>query len=62
MENLRIRGVRAGAATRVFIDRTSYAVGDLVNPTLGITFDGYNAETRMLTFKDGTGAKVDRRN
>jgi hypothetical protein len=62
VENARISGVRAGSTTRVFIDRTSYAVGDLVNPQLGISFDGYNAETRMLTFKDATGAKVERRN
>jgi hypothetical protein len=62
VENARISGVRAGSTTRVFIDRTSYAVGDLVNPQLGITFDGYNAETRMLSFKDATGAKVERRN
>ncbi len=62
VENARIGGVRAGSNTRVFIDRTSYAVGDLVNPQLGIIFEGYNAETRMLTFKDATGAKVERRN
>ncbi|MDI1250605.1 MAG: hypothetical protein PSV13_17215, partial [Lacunisphaera sp.] len=62
VENARISGVRAGSTTRVFIDRTSYAVGDLVNPQLGITFDGYSPETRMLTFKDTTGAKVERRN
>lgn len=48
--------------TRVFIGGTSFQKGDLVNPQLGITFEGYNPETRLLTFKDKTGAKVDRRN
>ncbi len=62
VENLHISGVRAGSTTRVFIERTSYAVGDLVNPQLGITFEGYNSETRMLSFKDQTGAIVERRN
>jgi hypothetical protein len=62
VENLKIGGVRAGATTRVFIGGTAYASGDLVNPQLGIMFDSYNSETRMLTFRDKTGAKVDRRN
>lgn len=62
VENLKISGVRAGANPRVFIGGTSYVSGDLVNPQLGISFDHYNAETRMLVFKDKTGAKVERRN
>ena len=62
VENLKISGVRAGASTRVFIGGTSYTPGDLVNPQLGISFDSYNSETRMLTFKDKSGAKVERRN
>ena len=62
MQNLKISGVRGGATTRVFIGGTAYVIGDLVNPALAITFDGYDAETRTLTFKDKTGAKVERRN
>ncbi|HWA28085.1 MAG TPA: hypothetical protein VG734_20710, partial [Lacunisphaera sp.] len=62
VENLKIAGVRGGANPRVFVGKSSYSPGDLVNPQLGITFDGYNPETRMLTFKDKTGAKVERRN
>jgi len=61
VENLKISGVRGGANPRVFIGGTSYQVGDLVNPQLGIILEGYNAETRMLTFRDKTGAKVERR-
>lgn len=59
--NLKIRGVRGGDAQRVFIDRTSYAPGDLVNPQLGIMFAGYNEETRMIIFQDKTGATFERR-
>lgn len=62
VENLKISGVRAGANPRVFIGGTSYVPGDLVNPQLGISFDHYSPETRLLTFKDKTGAKVERRN
>jgi hypothetical protein len=61
VENLKISGVRGGATPRVFIGGTSFQKGDLVNPQLGITFEGYSNETRLLTFKDPTGAKVERR-
>ncbi|MBA4135949.1 MAG: hypothetical protein C0518_01380 [Opitutus sp.] len=62
VQNLKISGVRAGASPRVFIERTAYGPGDLVNPQLGISFESYNAETRMLVFKDKSGALVERRN
>lgn len=59
--NLKIRGVRGGEAQRVFIDKTSYVPGDVVNPQLGITFVGYDEETRLLKFQDKTGATFERR-
>ena len=62
IEGLKISGVRGGANARVFIGKTAYAEGDLVVPALGISFEGYNPETRMILFKDKTGAKVERRN
>jgi hypothetical protein len=61
VENLQVRGVRGGAAPRIFIGNSSYQLGDLVNPQLGISFDAYDATTRVLTFKDKTGARVERR-
>ncbi|HTL66746.1 MAG TPA: hypothetical protein VL200_03715 [Lacunisphaera sp.] len=61
-DDLRIMGVRSGRETRIFVGGTAYAPGDLINPQLGVTFVGYNAETRMLTFKDTTGAIVEKRN
>ena len=48
MENLKIRGVRGGANPRVFIGASSYQQGDLVNPQMGITFEGYTDATRLL--------------
>ncbi len=51
-----------GILVSFLIGGTSYQTGDLVNPQLGISFEGYNAETRLLIFKDKTGASVTRRN
>ena len=62
VENLKVSGVRAGAVPKVFIGGTAYAPGDLVNPQLGISFAGYDSATRMIIFKDASGAKVERRN
>jgi hypothetical protein len=62
VENLRIGGMRGGANPRVFIEHTAYGPGDVVNPQLGISFVSFNAETRMLIFKDKTGATVELRN
>ena len=61
VENLKIGGVRGGSSPRIFVGGTSYKPGDLVNPQLGITFESYNEGTRMLVFKDKTGATVQRR-
>ncbi len=61
MQNLRISAVRAGSSPRIFIERTAYAPGDLVNANLGITFEGYNPETGLIAFKDRTGAVFERR-
>jgi hypothetical protein len=62
VENLKISGVRGGTNPRVFVGKSSYLRGDLVNPQLGIIFEEYNPETRVITFKDKTGARVERRN
>jgi hypothetical protein len=62
VENLKISGVRGGANPRVFVGKSSYQKGDLVNPQLGVIFEDYNDQTRMIVFKDKSGAKVERRN
>lgn len=62
VDGLRVGGVRTGANTRVFISGTAYEPGELVNPQLGITFEGYDSATRHLIFKDKSGATVERRN
>lgn len=62
VDSLRVGGVRPGANPRVFIGGNSYQAGEVVNLQLGIIFDSYNADTRKLTFRDKTGARIDRRN
>jgi hypothetical protein len=62
VQNLRIGGMREGANPRVFIEHTAYGPGDVVNPTLGISFVGINSDTRTLIFKDKAGATVELRN
>ena len=62
VKRLKIGGIRAGANPRVFIGGTAYATGELVNPSLGIMFETYDPETRVLTFRDTSGAKVERKN
>ncbi len=61
VRKLHVSGLRSGAVPRVFIDRTAYSPGDIVNPQLGITFVGYDADRRMLSFKDESGFTVERR-
>jgi hypothetical protein len=61
VKNLKITGVRTGAAPRILVERATFAVGEIMNSELGVTFDGYDASRRMLRFKDKTGAIVERR-
>lgn len=61
VNNLKIAGVRSGETPRVLIERATFRPGDVVNPQLGIVFDGYDDVRRMLRFKDKTGAIVERR-
>ncbi len=41
--------------------RSSYLPGETVNPVLEIVFDGYDANRRLVRFKDKSGAVIERR-
>ncbi len=60
-ESLKINGVSATDYPRILIDGIAYAAGELVNGPLGISFVGYEPATRLLIFKDKTGATVKHR-
>ena len=53
--------VRAGSAPRVFIGGITYPQGEVVNPQLGIIFEGYDDKRKMIIFRDKSGARVERR-
>jgi hypothetical protein len=61
VEGLKINGVSATDRPRILIGGTAYAAGELVNGPLGISFVGYEPATRLLIFKDRTGAIVKHR-
>lgn len=59
--NAKISGVVWGAKPSVFINGKLVRAGEIVDPTLGITFDGVDIEKRQVLFKDKSGATVARR-
>lgn len=59
--NLKIGAVRAGAVPRLLIGGRMFSRGDVVGPELGIVFEAYDTDRRMLRFKDATGATFERR-
>ncbi len=58
---IKIGGVRGGDKPRILLGKGSFNVGEIINPELGISFDGYDAATHMVRFKDKTGATLERK-
>jgi hypothetical protein len=54
----KVSGVYQGSPPRAFINNRLIKVGQMVEEGLAISFDGIDAENRMLLFKDRTGARV----
>ena len=61
VRNVKIGAVRAGNPPRVLLDRRTVVPGDLVQAEFGIVFESYDAERRLLRFKDASGASYERR-
>lgn len=59
--NAKVSGVFQGNPSRAVINGKLTRAGDVVDSTLGITFNGVDSERRHLVFKDKTGATVSRR-
>jgi len=57
----KIGGVRLTERPRVLIGANGFTFGDVVDLSLGIVLEGYNAETRALRFKEPSGAVIERR-
>lgn len=56
--SVRIAGVRAGASPRLLLGSESYAPGAIVDPALGVVFEGYDAEKQTLRFSEPSGAEL----
>ncbi len=56
--NAKISGV---AETRALINGRLVRTGEIVDPTLGIRFQGVDRESKQLIFRDSSGAQVGRR-
>jgi hypothetical protein len=61
--NAKITGVFQGAGNtaRVMFNSRIARVGDVLDPGLGVTFEGYDSDKKLLAFKDKNGATVTRR-
>jgi hypothetical protein len=61
VRNVKITGLRTGNQPRILIGGASFDVGETVSSEFGILFDGYDAERRVLRFRDATGVVLERR-
>jgi hypothetical protein len=59
--NAKIAGVFQGSPARALINGRMARTGEMVEPSLGITFEGYDPAKRHLSFKDKSGAVVVRK-
>lgn len=59
--NARVGGVFQGNPPRAFINGRTVRAGETIDAGLGVTFDGIDAEKKILIFKDRSGAVVVRK-
>lgn len=57
-EGLSVSGVFQGSPPRALIDGRIIRAGDVIEPMLGVSFVGVDAEKKFLILEDGTGAQV----
>jgi len=57
----RISGVFQGSPPRALINGRTVSAGEIVDDALSITFDSFDAATKMIVFRDSTGATVARK-
>jgi hypothetical protein len=59
--NAKVSGIFQGNPSRAVINGRLIRMGEVVDPTLGIIFEGIDSQGRHLVFKDRSGATVSRR-
>lgn len=57
----KVTGVYQGSPPRAFINGRLVRVGQMLDEGMAITFDGIDADNRMLLFEDRSGARVSKR-
>lgn len=57
----KVSGVFQGSTPRALINGRTVAAGQIVDETLGITFDGIDSVAKTLVFRDRTGVTVVRK-
>lgn len=58
---MRINGVFQGSPARALINGRTYNEGEIVEPTLGISFAGVEPDEKQIVFRDPSGAIVKRK-
>ncbi len=56
--NAKITGVIAGTPGKIILNGRLARAGDMVEPALGVTFEGIDADRKLLVFRDKSGAVV----
>ena len=57
-EGLNVSGVFQGSPARALVDGRLIRAGELIEPRLGVSFVGVDAETKHLILQDATGAQL----
>ncbi|MFA6960454.1 MAG: hypothetical protein WC205_06875 [Opitutaceae bacterium] len=57
-ESLKVSSVVQGNPAKVMLNGRMYRTGAVINPDLGVTFQGVDGEKSYLLFRDGTGAEL----
>lgn len=56
--NAKITGVIAGTPGKIILNGRLARAGDMVEPALGVTFEGIDGDRKLLVFRDKSGAVV----
>jgi len=59
--DVRINGVFQGSPARALLNGRTYKEGEIVEPTLGISFAGVEPDEKQIVFRDPSGAIVKRK-
>ncbi len=56
--NAKVTGVIVGTPGKIILNGRLARAGDMVEPALGVTFEGIDGDRKLLVFRDKSGAVV----